>query len=171
KKLYNYYALQGGYKWDTKYGEGNVRIYGFKTNKKFPDWQETKKKARKGWGLSFDQEIIKDLVGIFARFGYQDDSAQISYKSMYEIGLNSNFCILNKKITWGLGYAFLKAPSKHEDLKKSQIIETYLAIPIYQWDNKISSTLSFDWQYVKDFLKEEKDKRGNVWGVRLNLAF
>lgn len=171
KKTYNYYSLQGGYKWDSRFGEGNIRIYGFKTNKKFPDWKESKKKALKGWGVSFDQEVIKDLVGIFARLGYQDDSAQISYKNMYEIGLSSNFCVLNRKITWGLGYAFLKAPSKHEELKKSKVFETYLAIPIFELDKKVSSTLSFDWQYVRDYLKEEKDKAGQIYGVRFNLAF
>ena len=174
KKSYNYYSAQITYKVETPLGEGNYRLYGFTTNKRFPDWKAEKKKALKGFGMSLDQDLIKDRLGLFARFGFQDDDAEIDYKSMYSLGLTYKFCLLGKKdFTLGAGYAFLKAPSKNEELKQTKVFETYLSIPIYEKEKLFTSHLTLDWQWMKDKFKEEdkKDYSGHIFGLRLNVAF
>lgn len=171
KKNYNYYALQLGYKLESFLGEGNYRVYAFTTNKKFPDWEEDDKKALKGFGVSFDQDLIKEKLGIFFRAGFQDDSARIDYKSMYSLGLEYRYRIFNKNLIFGAGYAFLKAPSKNEELKSTKAYEAYFSLPLYEFEEKFSSTLTFDWQYMKDDLREESDLRGHIFGIRLNLEF
>ena len=174
KKNYNYYSAQLSYKLETALGEGNIRLYGFTTNKRFPDWKEEKKSALKGFGLSLDQDLIKDRLGLFARIGYQDDAAKVDYKGMYSLGLNYRFCLFGMKdFTLGVGYAFLKSPSKNVELKRTKVFETYLSIPVYEKEKLFSSALTFDWQWMKDDYREEdkKDHSGNIFGVRLNLAF
>ncbi len=171
KKNYNYYALQLGYKFDTSLGEGNYRIYIFSTNKKFPDWKEEDKEALKGWGVSFDQDVIKERLGVFFRAGFQDDSAEIDYKSMYSFGLEYRCKVLNRNFTFGAGYAYLKAPSKNEELKSTRAYEAYLAIPLYEVEKKFNSVLTFDWQYMEDDLKAEPDRKGHIFGLRLSLGF
>jgi len=174
KRTYNYYAAQIGYKLETSLGEGNYRIFAFTTNKRFPDWKEEKKKALKGWGISIDQDLIKDKLGVFARAGFQDDDAQVDYKSMYSLGLAYKFNPFGKKdFELGIGYAYLKAPSKNEELKHTKAIEAYLAIPLYEKEKVFASTLTFDWQWMQDKLKDEEnpENKGNIFGVRLNFTF
>jgi len=179
RKNYNYYASQVGYRWEPPLGEGNLRVYGFTTNKKFPSFdEEPKKKALKGWGVSFDQDLIKEHLGVFARVGFQSDKVLVDYKSMYSLGLSSKICIPRfRELTLGAGYAYLKAPSKHEELKNTRLLEAYVAIPLYKVEKKFSSILTLDWQYMKDKLKENEEegipseRRGHIWGIRLNLAF
>ncbi len=174
KKTYNYYAAQVGYKLETSLGEGNYRVFVFTTNKRFPDWDGEKKKALKGWGISIDQDIIKDTLGVFARAGFQDDDAEIDYKSMYSLGLNYKFKPFGvKNVELGVGYAYLKAPSKNEELKHTQAVEAYLSVPIYEKEKLFASHLTFDWQWMKDRLKYEEnpENKGHIFGVRLNLTF
>lgn len=174
KRNYNYYALQMGYRWETALGEGNLRVFGFATNKRFPNWDSDRKEALKGWGLSFDQDILKDRLGVFARVGFQDTKAEVDYKSMYSLGLSSRICIPRfRDVTVGAGYSYLKAPSRHEELKNSQVFEAYLLIPLYEREKKFSSALTFDWQYLKDRLREESTPKrsGHLLGVRLNFTF
>jgi porin len=172
RKNYNYYALQLGYKLESALGEGNYRIYGFTTSKKFPDWEEENKKALKGWGVSFDQDIIKERLGIFFRAGFQDDSARVDYKRMYSLGLEYKCKVFNRALTFGAGYAYLKAPSKHEELRSTKAFEAYLALPIYEVEKKFTSTFTLDWQYMKDDLKEDlEDRRGHIFGLRVNFGF
>lgn len=173
KRNYNYYAFQIGYRWETEIGEGNLRVYTFTTDKKFLDWSENKRKAKKGLGISFDQDLIKDRLGMFVRAGFQDDKPQVDYKSMCSLGVSSKIPFLGKKnITFGLGYAYLKAPSKHDKLKSTKALETYLAIPVYEVEKKFSSVLTLDWQYMKDALKENSsDQKGHIFGFRLNFTF
>ncbi len=171
RKNYNYYAIQLGYKLETPLGEGNYRIYGFTTNKKFPDWKDEDKEALKGWGISVDQDLIKERLGMFLRAGVQDDSAYIDYKSMYSLGLQYKHKVFNREITFGAGYAYLKSPSKNEELKSTDVYEAYLSFPLYEKEKKFVSTLTFDWQYMKDNLREETDKKGHIFGIRLNFGF
>ncbi len=172
KKNYNYYGAQIGFKTELPLGEGNYRLYFYRTNKKFPDWEENSKKALKGWGVSLDQDLIKERLGLFGRISFQDDAAQINYKSMYSLGLNYQFCLFNRKPTLGIGYSYLKAPSQHKDLKHTKVWESYLAIPLYEKEKKFSSVLTLDWQYIKDRVKKETPKtEGSIWGLRLNITF
>jgi porin len=108
---------------------------------------------------------------MFLRVGVQDDSAYIDYKSMYSLGLQYKHKVFNREIIFGAGYAYLKSPSKNEELKSTDVYEAYLSFPLYEKEKKFVSTLTFDWQYMKDNLREETDKKGHIFGIRLNFGF
>ena len=171
EKHYGYYALQIGYKLETELGEGNYRIYGFTTDRKFENWDADAYKSLKGIGVSFDQQIIKDKLGAFFRAGWQDDSAVIDYNRMISFGLNLNGSVWGRKDDEiGVGYAYLKSPSKNPDLSRSQVIESYVKFKLFSY-KAISSDITLDYQYIQDKLREEGTKAGHIYGVRFNLNF
>jgi len=86
-KEYKYCALQLGYKLDTPIGEGNYRIYGFTTNKKFQNRDGTGEENLQGFGISADQKL-SEIIGAFARLGWQDDKAVVDDDQLYSGGLN-----------------------------------------------------------------------------------
>jgi len=172
---YNYFALQLGYKFDTEIGEGNYRIYGFTTNKKFDKWQKSEderlnKGSLKGIGSSFDQQLIKDVLGAFFRAGWQDDSAQIDYNKMVSFGLNLNGSVWGRKDDEvGIGYAYLKSPSKAQ-LKKTNVFESYVKFKLFSY-NVLNSDITLDYQYIQDKYPQEKTNAGHIYGLRFNVSF
>jgi porin len=165
-KNYNYYALQLGYKVDTPIGEGNYRIYGFTTNKRFLDWDGTGKENLQGFGISADQKL-SEIIGAFARLGWQDDKAtDVIYDAVYSGGLNINgkpWGRENDEI--GLGYAYLNGADKAE-IDNTNAVEAYAKFKISEF-----SDITFDVQYINDNMKQIKDREGFIYGVRLNTYF
>lgn len=169
---YNWIGMQAGYKLETSIGEGNYRIYTYTTNKRFENWDADAYRALKGIGVSFDQQIIKELLGAFFRAGWQDDSAKVDYNRMFSLGLNLNGSVWGRKDDeLGIGYAYLKSPSKNEELKHSQVFEGYVKFKLFSY-KFINSDITFDYQYIRDKAREsENTKAGNIYGVRLNFNF
>ncbi len=169
--FYQYYALQLGYHWENPLGEGNYRIYGFMTNKKFPNWENSGNERLKGIGISIDQDIIKDKLGAFLRAGWQDDKAQVDYKYLISFGVNIPFNFLGKGGNeLGIGYAYLDGADK-ADISNTHAIEAYAKFPLFTQDN-LSSDITLDFQYLDDnYKKDSQDAEGFICGVRWNLAF
>ncbi|MEN2994400.1 MAG: carbohydrate porin, partial [Thermodesulfovibrio sp.] len=163
---------QLGYKLDTPIGEGNYRVYGYTTNKRFENWDYDSYKALKGIGLSFDQQLIKDILGVFLRAGWQDDEAKVVHNRMISFGLNLNGSVYSRKDDEiGIGYAYLKSPSRNDELKHSQIFEGYIKFKLFSYKT-LSSDITFDYQYIRDKARDgENTKVGNIYGVRLNFNF
>ncbi|MDI6864266.1 carbohydrate porin, partial [Thermodesulfovibrio yellowstonii] len=136
------------------------------------NWDTDAYKALKGIGVSFDQQLIKDILGAFFRAGWQDDSAKVNYNRMYSIGLNLNGSVWGRKDDEvGVGYAYLKSPSKNEELNNSQVFEGYIKFKLFSYKS-LSSDITFDYQYIRDKDRDsENTKAGNVYGVRLNFNF
>lgn len=169
---YNWIGAQVGYKLETSIGEGNYRIYAYTTNKRFENWDADGYRALKGIGVSFDQQIIKEILGAFFRAGWQDDSARVDYNRMFSLGLNLNGSLWGRKDDEvGVGYAYLKSPSKNEELKHSQVFEGYVKFKLFSY-KFLSSDITFDYQYIRDKAREsDNTKAGNVYGLRLNFNF
>ncbi|MEW6215088.1 MAG: carbohydrate porin [Nitrospirota bacterium] len=162
---YNYYALQLGYKLDTPIGEGNYRIYGFTTNKRFLDWDGTGEESLQGFGISADQKL-SEIIGVFARLGWQDDDVQIDHDAVYSGGLNINGKLWGRENDEiGLGYAYLNGADKG-DIDNTNAIEAYAKFKISDF-----SDITFDVQYVNDEIKHNEDRDGVIYGVRLNAYF
>ncbi|MCX7856844.1 MAG: carbohydrate porin [Deltaproteobacteria bacterium] len=172
RKKFNWFGMQLGYKLDIGIGEGNYRVYAYTTDKKFENWRADAYKALRGFGVSFDQEIIRETLGAFVRAGWQDDSARVDYTRMFSLGLNlSGILWGRKKDEIGLGYAYLKSPTKHEDLKKTHVLEGYIKFQLATY-RFINSDLTLDYQYIKDKAREIKETRaGHIYGARLNISF
>ncbi len=171
-RRYNWIGGQIGYRIDTPLGEGNYRLYGYVTNKRFFDWDEEGQKALKGIGVSFDQELIKESVGAFFRWAVQDTKARDAYfKSMYSIGVNLSGGIWGRKDDEvAVGYAYLRAPHNNENIRSSQVIEGYVKFKLFSYKS-ISSDISFDYQHVREKAREEGTKSANIYGVRFNVHF
>lgn len=172
EKKFNLAVLQTGYKLDTALGEGNYRLYVYTTDKKFPSWDGDAYKALKGFGVSFDQQLIKDTLGAFLRAGWQDDAVKTDYHKMFSFGLNLNGSVWGRKDDEiGVGYTYLKSPSKNEELKHSQVFEGYVKFKLFSYKS-LSSDITFDYQYICDKArKSENTKAGNIYGVRFNINF
>jgi porin len=165
-KEYNYYALQLGYKLGTPMGEGNYRIYGFTTNKRFLDWDGTGEESLQGFGISADQKL-SEIVGVFARLGWQDDkAAAVVHDAVYSGGLNINGKLWGRENDEiGVGYAYLNATDKAE-IDNTNAIESYAKFQISEF-----SDITFDVQYINDKMKVGEDKEGVIYGIRLNAYF
>lgn len=177
---YQYYALQFAYNLKSSWGEGNYRIYGYTTSKDFPSWKELSNKKRVyGLGISLDQDLgfIKNPlskdgpIGFFVRAGWQNDDAIVNYRYLISGGFNIPFSFFGRKENEiGIGYAYLDSPNKAE-LSNSHIMEAYVKFKLFSYE-KLSSHLTFDFQYLKDNYKNrEEDKEGYIIGFRWNLAF
>ncbi|MEW6163265.1 MAG: carbohydrate porin [Nitrospirota bacterium] len=162
---YNYYALQLGYKLETPMSEGNYRIYGFTTNKRFLDWDGTGDENLHGFGISADQKL-SEVIGAFARLGWQDDRAVIDHDAVYSAGLNLSGKLWGRKDdVIGLGYAYLNGADKG-DINNTNAIETYAKFKISEF-----SDVTFDVQYINDKMKHNEDRDGVIYGIRLNAYF
>lgn len=170
-KNYSWVGAQIGYKLETSLGEGNYRLYGYTTNRRFENWDADAYKSLKGFGISFDQSLIKDRLGAFFRAGWQDDSAKVDYKEMISFGLNLNGSVWGRKDDEiGIGYAYLKSPSRNEELRKSQVFEGYVKFKLLEY-KFLSSDITFDYQYIGERLRREGERSGHVYGTRFNINF
>lgn len=172
KRNFNFVAVQTGYRVDTPLGEGNYRLYAYTTDKKFLNWENDTYKELRGFGVSFDQQLIKDTLGAFFRAGWQDDSVKIDYYRMFSFGLNLNGDIWGRKDDEvGVGYAYLKSPSKNEEIKHSQIFEGYIKFKLFSYKS-LGSDITFDYQHIRDTYRELTNKKaGNIYGIRFNITF
>lgn len=162
---YNYFALQLGYTVDTSLGEGNYRIYGFMTSKRFQDWDETGKESLQGFGISADQQL-SSVIGVFARLGWQDDAAVIDHEAAYSGGVNINGNLWgrgNDEI--GIGYAYLTG-ADGADIDNTSAFEAYTKFQLTTF-----SDITLDIQYMADNYKHDEDIDGFIYGVRVNAYF
>jgi hypothetical protein len=164
-KNYNYYALQVGYALDTALGKGNYRVYGFTTSRSFEDWDETGKERLEGFGISADQQLIP-IIGIFARMGWQSDAAVIEHQTAYSGGININGKLWGRENDeMGMGYAYLIGADK-SNIDHTNAFETYVRFQISKF-----SDISPDIQYIDDVLRRGDNRKGVIYGVRVNAYF
>ncbi|MGI9569939.1 MAG: carbohydrate porin, partial [Desulfobulbia bacterium] len=104
---YNYYGAEITLKDKSDLGEGNYRFLVAGTDQKFMDTTQTTRESLLALAISLDQEVGQ-ILGLFARFGWQKDDAAIDYGSFYSGGLDI------KGSAWGgtgdnigIGYAYL----------------------------------------------------------------
>ncbi|MFX0199560.1 MAG: carbohydrate porin, partial [Candidatus Hodarchaeota archaeon] len=162
---YNYFALQLGYTINTGLGEGNYRLLGFTTNDKFTNWDSTDFVNLYGFGISVDQEM-GDIVGVFARLGWQDDRAEIVHDAIYSGGVNINGKLWGREQdNAGIGYAYLNGADEG-DIDNTHAFEAYTKFQLTMF-----SDITLDIQYMTDNYKHEKDIDGFIYGVRVNAYF
>lgn len=162
---YNYYALQVGYQLDTGVGSGNYRIYGYTTNDRFESSDGGDDENLEGFGISADQEL-GEVLGAFARVGWQDDKAAIDHESLYSGGFNINGNIWGREADEiGIAYAYLDGAGD-SDIKHTHAAETYLKLALSDYND-----ITFDVQYIKDSLQHDDDSEGFIYGVRVNAYF
>ena len=164
-KNYDYYALQLGYTLKTSLGEGNYRIYGFTTSKSFPTWDEEDVDSLRGFGISADQQL-SPIIGVFARLDWQSDTAIIEHEAGYSGGVDINGNLWGRENDEiGIGYAYLSGADRR-DIDSTNAFETYAKFKI----SKFVDT-SLDIQYIVDNLRHDEDRKGLIYGIRVNTYF
>ena len=162
---YNYYALQLGYSPETTLGQGNYRVYGFTTGSEFENWDESKKEKLEGMGLSLDQELGA-ILGVFIRAGWQDDDAAIDHDALYSAGINISGELWGREDdAAGLGFAYLDGADKAE-IDNTQAVEAYVKFQLCDY-----SDVTLDIQYMRDKIKDDDNRDGFIYGVRMNAYF
>jgi hypothetical protein len=162
---YNYFAGQVGYRLETSMGEGNYRLYGFTTNDRFESREGGAEENLKGFGISADQKL-GEILGVFARLGWQDDKAVIDHDSIYSGGVNVNGKLWGReKDEIGIAYGYLNGADEAE-MGNTDAFETYAKFQISD-----VSDVTLDVQYINDNMKDEDDRDGFIYGIRMNAYF
>jgi len=164
EKTYNYYGGQLGCRLDL-FGKGNYRVYGYITDKKFLDPSEMNEESLWGFGASLDQKLGK-ILGVFARFGWQDDQAAVNHDLLYSGGLNINGELWKRADDEiGFGYAALEG-AKTGSIDRTHAFEGYIRIQMCRYFN-----VSLDAQYIEDEIKDDRDPSAFIIGSRMNISF
>ncbi len=161
---YNYYAVQIGRHITNALGDGNYRIYGFRTDKEFLDASETSRERLSGLGVSIDQQL-NETVGVFVRASTQSDDAAIDHDELLSVGLNIMGTHWNRpQDSVGVGVGYL------DGAKDSGIDDTVAAEAYYRYLLTENVDLSVDAQWIKDSIENDSNPEGMLVGVRINLS-
>ena len=131
----------------------------------FENWYENQKEKLQGIELSVDQEL-NSIVGVFARIGWQDDDAAIDPDALYSGGINISGELWGREDdAAGLGYAYLNGASQGE-IDNTHAVEAYVKFQMSEF-----SDVSLDFQYLKDKIRDEDNRDGFIYGIRMNVYF
>jgi hypothetical protein len=98
--------------------------------------------------------------------GWQDDDAAIDHDALYSGGINISGELWGREDdAAGLGYAYLNGASQGE-IDNTQAVEAYVKFQMSEF-----SDVSLDFQYLKDKIKDEDNRDGFIYGIRMNAYF
>ena len=163
---YHFYGAQLGYTFSSSLGEGNYRVVVDRTSKQFLNPQGEGKEHLTAMVLSFDQQL-GDALGVWVRFGWQDDKAGVDYDAIYSGGINVSGSLWKRENdNVGLGYGYLNGGNL--DLDRTQVFEGYYRLVLNEY-----LALTADVQYMKDDYKDssEPEPEGVILGVRATAEF
>ena len=161
---YNFYGIQLGYSVDFGFGEGNYRVILDTTSSDFSDPGETSKERLTAVLLSFDQQL-GEILGVWIRFGWQDDEAAIPYRDIYTGGLNISGKLWGREgDNIGIGYGHLMDGNMGVD--HTDVFEIYGRCAL----NNIFA-ITGDIQYMKDTVDEGDSPNGWIFGLRATAEF
>ena len=163
-RSFHFYGAQIGYRLITGIGEGNYRINVQGTSEDFSDPQRENFESKAAVILSFDQQLGETL-GVWVRFGWQDDKALINYSSLYSGGIDISGKLWKRENdNIGIGYAY---PSDgNSAIDKTHVAEAYARIVL----NEIFA-LTLDVQWMKDDFVAGDGPKGFIYGVRMTAEF
>ncbi len=163
---YTYFGAQLGYTIQTDLGEGTYRAIVSHATSDFLDSAGVDEEMRLGLMFSADQEL-GDILGAWIRFGFQDDSAAITYDHLYSGGIN-----ISGKF-WGreqddIGIGFAHLHGGNLDLDKSNVFEAYARFGLTEM-----VALTLDAQYLDDDYNfgTGEDVDGWILGMRMVVEF
>jgi porin len=161
---FTFWGTQLGYRAEMPWGEGNYRLLLAGASRDFLDPTGTSEERRFAVGLSFDQQL-GETFGAYLRFGWQDDSATVTYNSIYSGGINIRGQAWGRPADEiGLGYGYL--PGGNEDLRSTHVAEVYYRLAINEY-----FALTADAQYMRDTAKSVDEPDGFVLGLRFAIEF
>jgi porin len=163
-QTFRYGGAQVGFHPVTGLGAGNYRLGFHDTDQVFTPYDGSDPVAKRGFHLSFDQEL-GSVLGVWVRYGSQEDKAVIDHGVMYSGGLDFRGIGWSREAdNLGLGYARLNQGNATCDA--SEVFELY-----YRWTLSENLACTFDGQYLRDRFVDGSEVKGWVLGVRLLAEF
>jgi porin len=157
---YNFYGVEFSYRLETSLGKGNYRVLVDWSSADFLDAEGVNEERESARLLSFDQEIGK-VLGLWIRFGWQDDKAAVNFVSIYSGGIDIKGKLWGReKDNVGIGYALLGGGN--QDVDKTQVAEAYVRFVVHKY-----FALTLDVQYMRDELKSGGGPKGFIYGIRM----
>jgi porin len=161
---FTFWGTQLGYRAETPWGEGNYRVFAVGATRAFPDPAGVGEEKRFAFGLSFDQQL-GETFGAFLRIGWQDDSAAITYDSIYSGGINI------RGGPWGrpedeIGLAYGYLPGGNQAVRGTHVAEIYYRFVSWEY-----LAITADVQYLRDDLRVAGGPRGFILGLRFTTEF
>jgi hypothetical protein len=161
---HHFYGAELGYRLDLGMGAGSYRLAVTGTSKAFEGPAGQSDRSKTGILFSADQEL-GDTLGVWLRFGRQDNDALILHRNLYSAGLDIKGTLWNRgQDNIGVGFALLDGGN--DELDKTQIAEIY-----YRWAFNEFAALSLHFQYQEDQYDNGDKPKGLVSGVRFAAAF
>lgn len=161
---YGYFGAELGYSLETALGAGTYRVFYSRTSEDFLDPTGTKAERRTAIGLSFDQQLGKNL-GAFLRIDLQADKAIVDYEYNYTGGFDIRGTAWGRtrdNVGLGFGYFF----GGNQDISSTRVAEAYYRFVL---DDRFAITA--DLQYMRDEMRKGKSPRGFILGLRADASF
>ncbi len=161
---------------------GNYRVYGWLNDKDHIKWDDALKAKEKsyGFGLSFDQEIT-DVLGAFARYGWQDpevyaDGSDFSLEQSWSVGIQFSGSLWNREDdVFGLAFGQVIPSGDYKDAGANLKADSESHLEAY-YNFKVNDNLSVspDIQVIWDPYGGDAtngDKTIFVGGIRSQVDF
>jgi porin len=116
--------------------------------------------------LSFDQGL-GEILGVWVRFGWSDDSAIIDFTDLYSGGIHISGKLWGREAdNIGFGYAHLCGGN--QEIDRAQVVEGYVRFALSE-----IFAVTLDAQYLDDRYKTGAgdDVDGFITGIRLTAQF
>jgi hypothetical protein len=159
---WRYYGLELHYKAQTRVGEGNYQFIWSRSSDSWINVDQDELVRRETFLVSIDQDF-GPAIGIFFRFGVQDDEAlQAAYKNLFTAGVDLH------GFTWGnIGIGLGRGDGTDQaDFETFQLAEAYA-----RWNFSKVAFLTGDLQYQRADDRTGEDPSGFVAGLRLTAEF
>jgi porin len=164
-QAHDYVGLQGGYRLTTSLGQGEYRLVLQRTSEDFPAAGEEREVSLRAWIVSADQQLGEDL-GIWVRFGRQDDAAAVRFRSLYSGGVS-----LHGR-SWGrpaddVGIGVADARGGNLDTDRLRVVEFYYRAGL---SDNVAATV--DLQHLSERAADgDGTTSGWIGGLRVTLTF
>lgn len=161
---YNFYGVQLHYRLEASLGKGNYRVLVDWSSADFSDPAGISQERRSAIILPCDQEI-GEMLGVWIRFGWQDDKSAVVFGHIYSGGIDIKGKLWGReRDNIGIGYALLGGGN--QDIDKTHVAEAYVRFMLHRY-----VALTLDVQYMRDDLKSGEGPKGFIYGIRMAAHF
>jgi hypothetical protein len=164
-RAHNYVGVQGGYRLTSRLGQGEYRLVLQHTSADFPAAGEASKASLRSWIVSADQQL-GDTLGVWVRFGRQDQAAAVRFESLYSGGGSVRGRPWGRSADEiGLGLAVAHGGSLETD--RLRVVEIY-----YRAELAAGLAVTADLQHVSEKTTSSAGQiAGWVGGLRVTFTF
>jgi len=152
---------------------GNYRFYAWYLNASLDEWDGSDDdESAKGFGLSFDQQLIKDVLTVFVRAGWQDEEL-FELDAHYSAGLQLAGAYWNRPDdVVGLAYGCATISNDYEDNSIDSIDDDEHHIELYyRYVLNDHLAVTADYQWLSNPTGNSDADDVSIFGLRTQIDF